>query len=84
MTCREAMELWLDYLDGRLSLESRMALDDHLACCPPCVGYLASYRTTVEVAAAAHDDLSAEDPACQELIAEILAGLNRHERRAGG
>jgi anti-sigma factor RsiW len=84
MTCREAMELWLDYLDDRLPLESRMALDDHLGRCPPCVQYLASYRTTVEVAAASHDDVSVDDPACQELIAEVLAALNKPERRAGG
>jgi anti-sigma factor RsiW len=48
-TCRIALELLMDYLDGVLSPTSMAAMDRHLAVCPSCRNYLASYVETVRL-----------------------------------
>jgi anti-sigma factor RsiW len=75
MTCREAAEFLLDYLEGRLPLDVRATFDEHLGRCPPCVVFLASYRATVEVTAAAGSAPADEspEPVPEALITAILA-----------
>ena len=75
MTCREFVEFLVDYLEGALSDQERRVFDEHLAICPSCVNYLASYRETVQLGKAA---LRAEDDAVpssvpEELVQAILA-----------
>ncbi len=47
MTCRELIDFLAAYLDGELAPAERSAFEAHLAVCPHCVDYLASYRTTI-------------------------------------
>jgi anti-sigma factor RsiW len=49
-TCREVIGFLMDYLGGELEPERREAFEEHLAECPSCVSYLASYRATIELA----------------------------------
>jgi anti-sigma factor RsiW len=58
MTCRQAVALVTDYLDGALTGEQAALFRAHLAECPHCTEHLAQIRVTV--AATGHvraDDL---------------------------
>ena len=53
MTCRDAIEILDDYVDGVMPAEQAAELERHLAGCEPCRAYLATYRRTRVVGAAA-------------------------------
>ena len=53
MTCRELIAVLDDYVDGVMPEEARADLERHLADCAPCRAYLATYRKTREIGAAA-------------------------------
>lgn len=75
MTCQEAIDFILSYLDGELPAEVRAEFERHLAICRNCVSYLDSYRTTVNLektAFAACNDPNTP-PLPEELIQAILA-----------
>ena len=78
MTCREFVEFLNAYLDGDLSPAERVEFERHLAICPACVRYLASYEATVQATQAALAD-AAQTPqdAPAELIDAILAAKRR-------
>ena len=46
LTCRDAIDLLVDYLEAALTPEQLMALEAHLADCKPCQAYLNTYRRT--------------------------------------
>jgi anti-sigma factor RsiW len=46
MACASGVELLMDYLEGVLPADVRSALDAHVAGCPRCVAFIASYRET--------------------------------------
>ena len=74
MTCRELADFILDYLAGELPRDVRSAFDAHLAVCPNCVSYLATYQATVDASRIAFDaggmDASLEIP--EDLVRAIL------------
>ncbi len=45
-TCKDSIDLLLEYLDGELSEERRAKLERHLGGCTPCEEFLESYRAT--------------------------------------
>lgn len=49
-TCRDVIDFLMDYLEGELAPARRRAFEEHLAECPSCVAYLATYRSTIELA----------------------------------
>jgi len=49
VTCREAIDVLADYLDGTMPPEVAAELERHLAECAPCRAYLATYRKTREL-----------------------------------
>ena len=49
MTCREAIEVLLDYFDATLSPDIAGELERHLQKCPPCQAYFSTYRKTAEL-----------------------------------
>ena len=53
LTCRELTEFLDDYFAGALAADRRAVFDRHLAVCPDCRNYLASYRATVRLVKAA-------------------------------
>ena len=53
MTCREAIDVLADYLDGTMPPDVAAELERHLAECAPCRAYLATYRKTRELGTAA-------------------------------
>ncbi len=48
-TCRETIDLLLDYLEGRLPASDQTALDEHFSACPPCLEFVRSYRETPRI-----------------------------------
>jgi anti-sigma factor RsiW len=49
IACVSGVELLMDYLEGVLSAEVRTALDDHVAGCPRCAAFVASYCDTPRI-----------------------------------
>lgn len=49
ISCTSGVELLMDYLEGVLSADLRSALDAHVARCPRCVAFIASYRETPRI-----------------------------------
>jgi anti-sigma factor RsiW len=49
ITCRELVELLIDYITDELPPERRQALEQHLQRCPPCLAYLETYRLTIKL-----------------------------------
>jgi anti-sigma factor RsiW len=49
MTCVSGVELLMDYLEGVVTADVRAALEAHVAGCPRCVAFLASYRETPRI-----------------------------------
>ena len=65
VVCASGVELLMDYLEGELSAELRSAIEEHVAGCPRCTAFVASYRATPEIlrratAASLPADLAAE------------------------
>jgi len=53
VTCREVIDVLDDYVDGTMPPDVAAELERHLADCAPCRAYLATYRKTRELTAAA-------------------------------
>jgi len=75
ITCRDMLDFITDYENAELPAAEREVFEAHLGACPPCFAYLESYRTTVELGAAAFADL--DEPVGEEvppaLVEAILA-----------
>lgn len=52
MTCEELMAALVDYLSEELVIEVRETLEVHIAGCPKCGAYVATYRHTIRVSRA--------------------------------
>jgi len=79
LTCRELADFLMAYEDGELSAAERARFDAHLAECPDCVAYLASYRATVALGRKAFEDEDAAASARvpEELVRAVLAARRR-------
>jgi anti-sigma factor RsiW len=73
LTCMEAIELLMEYLDGRGDVAFRAAFEDHLALCRSCVNYLRSYQRTVELTREAFADGEEALVMPPELVQAILS-----------
>ncbi len=49
VACVSGVELLADYLEGVLSPELQAALEAHVAGCPRCAAFVASYRDTPRI-----------------------------------
>ena len=74
MTCREFIELLMDYLDGDLPEGQGAAFGEHLKICSACVDYLDSYKKAVELgqAVCAEEDASLPADVPDDLVQAIL------------
>ena len=81
IACASGVELLMDYLEGVLPAEVRGAIDDHVAGCPRCVAFIASYREAPRIL---RDATAMAMPA--DLEHSLLSALRsrRGESGAGG
>ena len=49
IVCASGVELLMEYLEGALAPEVQADLEAHVASCPRCVAFLASYRATPRI-----------------------------------
>lgn len=49
ITCNELIEYLDAYLAEELDADTRADFDAHLAVCPSCLAYLATYRETIDL-----------------------------------
>jgi len=49
LTCHEVVDLVSDYIEGVLPPDARRRVEDHLADCDGCTGYLEQMRTTIRL-----------------------------------
>jgi anti-sigma factor RsiW len=49
MTCRELVELLVDFVSDDLPPEHRERVEQHLRRCGPCVAYVESYRVMIKI-----------------------------------
>lgn len=78
LTCRDVIDLLVDYLESTLTDEICTALEQHLQDCAPCVAYLNTYRKTRDLAGA-EGRVAMPEEMRQRLHAILLARLT--ERR---
>lgn len=71
-TCRETIDLLVDYLDGELPPELRAHLEEHLGGCQPCEDFFETYRATVGVCKRALEAKMPDDLA--KRLSEFLRG----------
>jgi anti-sigma factor (TIGR02949 family) len=45
-TCKDSIDLLVDFLDGEMDPEEEKRLLEHLDGCPPCVDFVQTYRAT--------------------------------------
>ena len=70
MTCREIVELLIDFLDNELPDERRRRLEAHLSLCEPCLNYLETYKVTIRLTRCLPDV-----PPPPELLQRLKAAL---------
>ncbi len=75
MKCKDFNEFLGEYLEGGLDEKTRSTFEAHLQICPPCYGYLDSYKDVVKVGKACCQDPEAgvPDDVPQSLVNAILA-----------
>jgi anti-sigma factor RsiW len=77
-TCRQLLAFLDDYVAGELDAEHAEGFEWHLARCPSCVAYVASYRETIRAAHHASAPVGIEDvPA--DLLTAILSTVSRRK-----
>ncbi len=79
MTCRELIDFLMSYLDGELPAKQQQSFEEHLAVCPECDSYVASYRTTVHLV---RQVCSETDDGVPPEVPEDLVGAVLEARRA--
>jgi anti-sigma factor RsiW len=77
ISCQTGVELLMDYLEGVVPEEVRRMLDSHVAGCPKCTAFVASYLATPRIL---RDATAAAIP--PELQRSLLAFLRA--QRGGG
>ena len=80
IVCREFVELATDYLEGAMPEETLELVEEHLAMCDWCRGYLDQIETTAHVVGAAADGPDVQPPA--ETVADLLGAFRA--RMGGG
>jgi len=79
LTCRDFINFIADYLSNELSQSEREKFEFHLADCPHCAKYLASYQTTITFGRLTISDLDGDvsDEVPEELARIIHEARNQ-------
>ncbi len=55
ISCRDCVDLLMDYIEHNLDTRTYDRLDEHLQSCPPCIHFLKSYRKCSELSGQLRD-----------------------------
>jgi anti-sigma factor RsiW len=77
-SCKEISDLVLGYLRDELTASTRREFERHLKICPDCVGFLNTYKKTVEITGAVEP---AEMPA--KVRSNVLQFIRKRLRHVG-
>ena len=78
LTCEEVITFLLDYLSREIALEEQRDFERHLAICPSCAAYLATYEQTVHLGRTAlREELESHPP---ELGGELVRAILESRR----
>ena len=72
LTCEEVITFLFEYVGGEVAPARAAAFERHLALCPSCLAYLATYRETIRLAQGALDDAV---PALVELPRDLFEAI---------
>ena len=77
ITCQEFIDFIARYLDAELPDAEKRSFEEHVSECPPCLDYLKTYQTTVELASQCdpEGELPADVP--EDLVQAVLAARSR-------
>ena len=79
VVCVSGVELLMEYMEGALAQDVRAAIEAHVAGCPRCEAFIASYRETPRIM---REATSVEMPA--DLEASLLAAIRAARGAAHG
>lgn len=68
IVCRQLVELVTDYLEGDLGQADRAAVEEHLAACGHCAGYVRQVRRMLDLTAGIRPE-----PVPEALVEELTA-----------
>jgi anti-sigma factor RsiW len=74
LVCRTGLDYLIDYMEGALSADLRVAIDEHVAHCAKCVAFVASYQAAPRIV---RDATDVTMPASAE---QALAAFLREQR----
>jgi anti-sigma factor RsiW len=49
MYCQDCVNLLAEYLEGNLPEVQKLAFEEHLSYCPPCITFVRTYKATTKV-----------------------------------
>jgi anti-sigma factor RsiW len=75
LSCREVVEILGDYLDGAMTPEDRIRLEEHLADCDGCTAYLEQLRVTIRLSGRL-----SEEAVASEAMAPLLEACRAWRR----
>ena len=55
ITCKDCVDLLMEYVEHSLDASMEHRLDEHLASCPPCIHFLKSYKKCSELTSQLRD-----------------------------
>ena len=77
LTCREFIDFIGRYLDGEMEAAEKRTFESHVSECPPCLSYLNTYKSTVELASQVGDSDELPSDIPEDLIQAVLAARRR-------
>ena len=77
IVCVSGVDLLMDYLEGLLPAEVRVAVDAHVAGCPRCMAFIASYCETPRILRQA--TACALPAGVQQSLRAFMRAQRRHE-----
>lgn len=77
VTCKQAVGLVTDYLDGALAPDERARFEAHLAVCDPCAEHVKQIEVAIAVAGRVRDDDL--DPLAREDLMNLYRRWRDHE-----
>jgi anti-sigma factor RsiW len=75
ISCREAVELVTEYVEGTLGPDGRAAFEGHLGCCDWCRAYLEQIRITLRVVGEVPPE--PVDPAVERELLDLFRKLTK-------